>query len=75
MRTTEETKTYTAMDNDRIGKIILAGIQSPGTQKSCRNPVRKPPRQLQEQKVEQNVMPGYFRSRIPEQDPVNGEAG
>lgn len=70
-----DTTTYAAMDNNRIKKKVLEEIHSTGTRNRCRDPVMKPIRQFQVQKIEQKVMPGYFRSRIPEHDPAKGEAG
>jgi hypothetical protein len=67
--------TYREMNNDRIKNHNLPDIHRPGTQEDCRKPVTENHLQPQVQQTEQNARSGYFRSRIPEHDPIKGEAG
>ena len=63
------------MNNGRKENHDLPGIHGPGTHENCRNQTLGHTMQPQVQETEQNALSGYFRSRIPEHDPIKGEAG
>jgi len=63
------------MNNGRTVNYDLPGIHGPGTHEDCRNQTMGFTMQSQVQQIEQNALSGYFRSRIPEHDPIKGEAG
>ena len=75
MRHNAEDTTYREMNNGRIKNHHLPDIHRPGTQEDCRKPVMENHLQPQVQQTEQTAVSGYFRSRIPEHDPIKGDAG
>jgi len=63
------------MNNSRTKKYDLPGIYGPGTHEDCRKQALGHTMQSQVQQTEQTAITGYFRTRIPEHDPIKGDAG
>ena len=63
------------MNNGRTKNHDLPGIHGPGIHEDCRDQTIGYHLQPLVQQTEQTALAGYFRSRIPEHDPVKGEAG
>jgi hypothetical protein len=75
MRFNKENTMNRVMNNGRIKNYYLPGIHSPGTDEDCRNQPMGHTMQTQVQLTEQTFVSGCFRSRIPEHDPIKGDAG
>ena len=63
------------MNNGRTINYDMPDIHGPGTDEDCRKQVMGHTLQPQVQQTEQTAVSGYFRSRIPEHDPIKGGAG
>ena len=63
------------MNNGRKENHDLPGIHGPAINEDCRNQAMGHTMQLQVQETEETALSGYFGSRIPEHDPIKGEAG